>query len=82
MWACFALIYFRSVGGHAGGACQLQHHRERVEALLQQAARGKRPVGESESRHSHPSRCVWDLQEECASEITTAAVPQANAPVT
>lgn len=41
----------RPAGGHAGCTCQLQHHSQRAEAFLQQAARGARAVGESEARH-------------------------------
>lgn len=41
----------RPTGGHVGRARQLQHHSERAEAFLQQAARGAGPVGESESCH-------------------------------
>lgn len=37
----------RPAGGHARRACQLQHHSERVEAFLQQGARGERPLGKS-----------------------------------
>lgn len=54
--SCCACSYafYRPVGGHVGCTCQLQHHSERTEAFLQQAARGKRPVGESESPYNDP----------------------------
>lgn len=49
----------RATGGHVRRARQLQHHSKRAEALLQQAAGGERPVGESESCHGDLSRLSW-----------------------
>lgn len=73
--AFYACMSSRPASGHAGCACQLQHHRKRAEAFLQQAARGERPLGESESWHGPSVLVVWD--QECVSNTSDAAVPQA-----
>lgn len=73
--AFYACMSSRPASGHAGRACQLQHHGERAEAFLQQAARGERPLGESESWHGPCVLVVWD--QECVSNTSDAAAPQA-----
>lgn len=50
----------RPAGGHVGRARQLQHHSQGAEAFLQQAARGERPLGESQSRRGPSVSLVWE----------------------
>lgn len=61
----------RPAGGHVGRARQLQHHSQRAEAFLQQAARGERPLGESQSRRSPSVSVVWEG--ECISDTSRGA---------
>jgi len=42
---CLCVVYFRSDGGHAGCAGQLQYHSEGTEAVLQSSERRTRPMG-------------------------------------
>lgn len=61
----------RAAGGHVGCARQLQHHSQRAEAFLQQAARGERPLGESQSRCRPSVSVVWEG--ECISDTSRGA---------